>query len=125
VVAGTEGRSGVDGFDVVVERIVSSAGQVMLIGGLDTGKTTLGRALARAALDAGRTVAYLDADVGQKSVGPPTTVTLRLLGTREDLELERMARHDAMAFVGATSPQGQLLPLVVGSALMLARARST
>lgn len=113
-----------DGFDVVVERIVSSAGQVMLIGGLDTGKTTLGRALARAALDAGRTVAYLDADVGQKSVGPPTTVTLRLLGSRGDLEPDRMARHDAMAFVGATSPQGQLLPLVVGSALMLARARS-
>ena len=63
-----------EGYEVVVERIASSSGVVMLIGGLDTGKTTLGRTIAAAGLAAGRQVAYLDADVGQKAVGPPTAV---------------------------------------------------
>ena len=85
----------------------------MMVGGLDTGKTTMGLAIAAAALQAGRRVAYLDADVGQKAVGPPTAVTLRLLDQPEDIE--RMDQLDGLYFVGATSPQGQLLPLVVGA----------
>ncbi len=111
-----------DGYDVVVERIATSADVVMLIGGLDTGKTTLGRTVARTALESGRKVAYLDADVGQKAVGPPTAVTLRMLEGPADLAPEAMDRMDAMHFVGATSPQGQLLPLVVGAGRLLAQA---
>ncbi len=111
-----------EGYEVVVERIASSSGVVMLIGGLDTGKTTLGRTIAAAGLDAGRQVAYLDADVGQKAVGPPTAVTLRLIRSVDDLQPGSMDRPDAVYFVGATSPQGQLLPLVVGAGRLLARA---
>jgi polynucleotide 5'-hydroxyl-kinase GRC3/NOL9 len=111
----------VDGYEVVVERIASSSGVVMLIGGLDTGKTTLGRVIAGAALEAGRRVAYLDADVGQKAVGPPTAVTLRMLASPEDLET--LDQVDGLYFVGATSPSGQLLPLVVGAGRMLQKAR--
>ncbi|HEX9313600.1 MAG TPA: Clp1/GlmU family protein [Actinomycetota bacterium] len=112
----------VEGYEVVVERIASSSGVVMLIGGLDTGKTTLGRTIAAAGLAAGRRVAYLDADVGQKAVGPPTAVTLRLIRSVDDLQPGSMDRPDAVYFVGATSPQGQLLPLVVGTGRLLARA---
>ena len=111
-----------EGYEVVVERIASSSGVVMLIGGLDTGKTTLGRTIAAAGLAAGRQVAYLDADVGQKAVGPPTAVTLRLIRSADDLQPGSMDRPDAVYFVGATSPQGQLLPLVVGAGRLLARA---
>lgn len=111
-----------DGYDVVVERLASTAQVVMLIGGMDTGKTTLGRTIARAALEEGRSVAYLDTDVGQKAVGPPAAVTLRMLGDPEDLTPEAMDRMDGLYFVGATSPQGQLLPLVVGAGRLLARA---
>ncbi len=111
-----------EGYEVVVERIASSSGVVMLIGGLDTGKTTLGRTIAAAGLAAGRRVAYLDADVGQKAVGPPTAVTLRLIRSVDDLQPGSMDRPDAVYFVGATSPQGQLLPLVVGTGRLLARA---
>ena len=111
-----------EGYEVVVERIASSSGVVMLIGGLDTGKTTLGRTIAAAGLAAGRQVAYLDADVGQKAVGPPTAVTLRLIRSVDDLQPGSMDRPDAVYFVGATSPQGQLLPLVVGAGRLLARA---
>ena len=106
----------------VVERVAQSNGVVLLIGGLDTGKTTMGRQLAAAGLRLERSVAYLDADLGQKAVGPPATVALRMIRTPEDLRPDAMARPDAISFVGATSPQGQLLPLVVGSARLLERA---
>jgi polynucleotide 5'-hydroxyl-kinase GRC3/NOL9 len=106
----------------VVERVAQSSGVVLLFGGLDTGKTTLGRAIAAASLRNERAVAYLDADLGQKCVGPPTTVGLRMIQQPSDLEPEAMSRADAIAFVGSISPQGQLLPLVVGASRLLERA---
>jgi polynucleotide 5'-hydroxyl-kinase GRC3/NOL9 len=106
----------------VVERVAQSSGVVLLFGGLDTGKTTLGRAIAEAGLLNERAVAYLDADLGQKCVGPPTTVGLRMIQQPSDLEPEAMSRPDVISFVGSISPQGQLLPLVVGAARLLERA---
>jgi polynucleotide 5'-kinase involved in rRNA processing len=111
-----------DRYKAVVDQVASGARVAMLIGGLDSGKSTFGKTIARAGLEAGRSVAYLDADVGQKVVGPPTAVTLRLLRDPQDLEPIALSRPDAMYFVGANSPQGQLLPLVVGAGLMLNRA---
>jgi polynucleotide 5'-hydroxyl-kinase GRC3/NOL9 len=114
----------VDRYKAVIDRVADAAAVAMLIGGLDSGKSTLSRELAGAALASGRTVAYLDADVGQKVVGPPTAATLRMLRDPSDLEPEKLSIPDALYFVGATSPQGQLLPLVVGTARLLARARA-
>jgi polynucleotide 5'-hydroxyl-kinase GRC3/NOL9 len=113
----------VERFEAVVDRVVSHAGVVVLIGGLDSGKSTMGRAIARAALAAGRRPAYVDADLGQKTVGPPGCVALRMLTQPGDAEPESLATPDSMYFVGSTSPQGQLLPLVVGTGLLLARAQ--
>jgi polynucleotide 5'-hydroxyl-kinase GRC3/NOL9 len=106
----------------VVERVAQTAGVVLLFGGLDTGKTTLGRAIAAAGLRNDRQVAYLDADLGQKAVGPPATVALKMIAGEADLVPDAMSRPDAIAFVGSISPQGQLLPLVVGATRLLDRA---
>ena len=76
----------------VVERVAQSSGVVLLFGGLDTGKTTLGRAIAAAALRNGREVAYLDADLGLKAVGPPATVALKMIHAAADLERDAMSR---------------------------------
>jgi polynucleotide 5'-hydroxyl-kinase GRC3/NOL9 len=109
--------------DLLVERAVRDKRTVLLLGGLDSGKSTLGRRLLSEALAAGRTGAFLDGDLGQKTVGPPATVCLKHVRNAEDLEPERLAAPDALAFVGATSPLGHLLPLVTGLARLLARAR--
>jgi polynucleotide 5'-hydroxyl-kinase GRC3/NOL9 len=109
--------------DVLVERAVRDHRTVLLIGGLDSGKSTLATTMLRAALEAGRTTAFLDGDTGQKSVGPPATVGLKLVRTTEDLEPDRLWQPDALGFVGSTSPQGHLLPLVTSLARLLARAR--
>src|SRR5207249_9569526 len=113
-----------DKYEPVVQRVVGSASVVVLIGGLDTGKSTLGRAIVRDALEAGRRPAFVDADLGQKTVGPPGCVALRMLEGPEDLQPDSLAVPDALYFVGSTSPQGQLLPLVVGTGLLLARAQN-
>ncbi|MDP9295632.1 MAG: hypothetical protein M3O88_02905 [Actinomycetota bacterium] len=110
--------------EALVERAASSANTVVLIGGLDSGKSTLARSLLATAIAAGRRTAYLDADVGQKCVGPPGTIGLRMLAVTEDLGPDRLPNADALTFVGSTSPQGHLLPVVTGTATLLARARS-
>jgi len=111
-----------DRYRAVIDRIATTGRVAVLVGGLDSGKSTLGKAIALTALEAGRTVAYLDADLGQKIVGPPTAVTLRMLRDPTDAVPDKLADFDSMYFVGATSPQGQLLPLVVGAARLLAKA---
>ena len=68
------------------ERIVGERGVIMLIGGADTGKTTLGKFLAADALSIGMTVAYVDADIAAATVGPPTCVGLRWISQPEDFE---------------------------------------
>lgn len=91
---------------------------VMLTGAMDTGKSTLGRAVARSALDAGRTVAYVDADIGNSTIGPPTCVGLRVLRTTADLDTIHDA--DRLAFVGGFSPDRLVLQQVIGTAALAA-----
>ena len=110
--------------DRLVDRAARDAHTVLFVGGLDAGKSTLARAVAAYALMLGRSVSYLDGDLGQKTVGPPGTVGMKRLGSPDDLTFERLAVADALAFVGSTSPQGHLLPLVTGMARLHARARA-
>jgi polynucleotide 5'-hydroxyl-kinase GRC3/NOL9 len=112
----------VNEYEALVDDAVRTKHTVLLVGGLDTGKSTLSRALLSAAVEAGRQVAFLDADVGQKSVGPPATVSLKVVRTAADLEPEVFPDQDALAFVGATSPEGHLLPVLAGVATLHRRA---
>ena len=108
--------------DRLVDRAARDAHTVLLVGGLDAGKSTLARAVAAYGLMLGRSVSYLDGDLGQKTVGPPGTVGMKRLGSPDDLTFERLAVSDALAFVGSTSPQSHLLPLVTGMARLRGRA---
>lgn len=107
----------------LVDRAAREARTVLFVGGLDAGKSTLARATAAFALRRGRTVAYLDADVAQKTVGPPATVGLKHVREPDDLTLDRLSSADALGFVGSTGPQGHVLPLVGALARLRDRAR--
>ena len=109
--------------DRLVSRAARDAHTVLFIGGLESGKSTLARATGAFALRLGRTVAYLDADVAQKTVGPPATVGMKHIRDADDLTFDRMADADALGFVGSTSPQDHLLPLVGAVARLSTRAR--
>jgi polynucleotide 5'-hydroxyl-kinase GRC3/NOL9 len=113
-----------DVYDSIVARTVERGGTAVVLGGLDSGKTSFCKMCAAVAVRLGRTVAYLDTDVGQSSVGPTTTIGLKFISTAEDLEPERLARADAIYFVGSTSPKGHMLPMVIGAMKLVEQARA-
>jgi polynucleotide 5'-hydroxyl-kinase GRC3/NOL9 len=109
--------------EVLVDR-AARASLVLFVGGLDAGKSTLARATSAFALRLGRSVAYLDADVAQKTVGPPATVGLKMIRSPDDLTLDAMREADALGFVGSTSTEDHLLPLVGALLRLRDRARA-
>jgi polynucleotide 5'-kinase involved in rRNA processing len=108
----------------VVARVAERGGTVLALGGLDSGKSTFCRMAAEVGVRLGRSVAYLDTDIGQTNVGPPGTIGLKFVTTGEDLEPDRLARGDALAFVGAVSPQDHALEMVLGAARLAEGARA-
>lgn len=103
-------------------KLARHGGVVMLVGSHDTGKTTLARQILAATVAEGKTGAYVDADVAQSTVGPPTCVGLRWIREREDLE--HLADADEMRFVGSTNPSRLVLQMVIATATLVDVARS-
>ena len=95
---------------------------LMLLGGSDTGKTTLAERLADV-LAASGPVAIVDTDMGQSHIGPPTTIGWGMVTDRfpgwDAIETE------GFYFVGTTSPVRSLQPTVVGAKLICGAARSS
>ncbi|MGQ9599390.1 MAG: Clp1/GlmU family protein [Anaerolineae bacterium] len=89
-------------------------GTVMIIGASDTGKSTLARYLFQRLCRAGRQVAYLDLDMGQSTLGLPTTMNLAMAAAPGD---DRFPPQGARAcyFVGAVTPRGHFLPTIIGA----------
>jgi polynucleotide 5'-hydroxyl-kinase GRC3/NOL9 len=103
-----------------VRRILDGpARRVAVLGPADAGKSAFCAALLRGAEAAGRPVALLDADLGQKIAGPPACVTLRPPGPGG---AARGAGAE-LAFVGALDPLRGRARLVAGVARLAGRAR--
>ena len=107
-------------FDELASRI-SRVGVAMLIGGLDTGKTTVALTAARDALASGRTPVLVDADVGNSTVGPPACVGMKVFRSEEDFN--SLDRPDGLHFVGTITPSRLVLQQVVATAAMVDRAK--
>lgn len=98
----------------------AAARVLLIIGETDTGKTSFTTYLAGSLAARGFSVGVVDADLGQSDIGPPTTVGLgRITGP-----IERLAEAEVVGlfFVGSTSPQGHLLPTVIGTRKMVDKA---
>lgn len=100
---------------------LATGSAVMLLGALDTGKTTMARRITEHALEQGRVVGMVDADVDNSTIGPPTCVGLRVL--RDLAELDRITAADALHFVGTLSPSRLVLQQVIATASMVERAK--
>ncbi len=110
-----------DNQHTLVERVAETMHTVALIGALDSGKTTLSKTIIERAVSLGRTAALIDADLGQKAVGPPTAVGLKVVRDPEDIGA--LERADSLYFVGAISPEEHLLSVVAGTARLVGKAR--
>ena len=101
----------------VCETVASDPGIAMVIGTSDSGKTTWVKAAAQRLVQAGKLpVAIVDADIGQSTIGPPTTVALAFLYERltPNFRIECLPCH-GLFFVGSVSPPGHLLQILVGT----------
>ncbi len=85
-------------------------GTVMVIGAPDSGKSTFVRWLVGELTQHHEQVGWVDADIGQSTLGVPTTMNL-VVGK---LLTDPLPTPQATFFVGNTSPRGHMLPTVVG-----------
>ncbi len=97
------------------------SGVLMVIGAPDTGKSTFARYLYTRLCAFHERVGFIDGDIGQASLGPPTTMTLVV---RQPGETEfPPGGPRTRFFVGATSPRGHMLPTLIGLYKLTRRAQ--
>lgn len=78
----------------------------VVLGGIDSGKTSFCTYLLNKLLESGQKVAVLDGDLGQSDIGPPCTVGYAI-ATQPTAELYALRAENSF-FVGATSPSEAL-----------------
>ncbi len=92
---------------------------IMVIGGVDSGKTTLVESIVRALLGS-CDLGIADLDVGQSHIGPPTTVSWGR--PPEEFQGWDGVKIEDMYFTGTLSPEGNLLPCLAGAKIITDRA---
>lgn len=95
----------------------SWTGPVLILGDTDSGKSTAIQIFYEALSQAGRAVAVVDGDPGQSTLGPPTTLTAAGPDSNQTLLPETPMYH---SFVGAPSPRGHMLEVLVGAQRLVA-----
>ena len=96
--------------------------KILVIGAADRGKSSYCSFLAHTLCATAATVAFVDADIGQKDVGPPATLSLAYVEAAKPLVQARLA---GLYFIGSVSPVGYFLPIVVGARRLVDAARAT
>lgn len=99
---------------------LAAPGSVLVIGEVDSGKTTFSTYLLNTALAKGVSVALIDADVGQNDVGWPGTIALAL----PERHVSWLGELDPKAFyfVGTNTPLGYEDAIIVGLSKLLREA---
>lgn len=88
----------------------NSPATVMIVGGIDVGKTSFCSYLANEALKQKRKITLIDADLGQSDVGPPSTIgSCRITKPIKDI-FETSAEN--ICFIGVTSPSSAALKVI-------------
>ena len=105
----------------LARQVVQPQQIVLVIGATDVGKSTFCRFLIERGVTNGLKVGFVDADVGQSQIGPPTTVGLKIFTSNGSTEnFEKIDNEpDALYFVGSISPERHLLQCVTGTRLMV------
>ena len=94
---------------------------MLVVGAPDTGKSTFARYLYRRLCTCHARVAFVDGDIGQATLGPPTTMTLALGELGDDSFPPTGLCY--RTFVGDVSPRGHMLPTLVGAHRLVQKAR--
>lgn len=95
------------------EKFLSKGKKLIVIGGSDSGKSTFILYLVNSIISIGKKVGVLDLDIGQSNIGPPGTIGYGI----PEKEIEKLDSifPKRMVFIGAVSPKGNLLQIIVGA----------
>lgn len=88
----------------LLDLLAEEKGMAILLGGTDTGKTTLANFLIFNLCSRGLSVALVDADIGQSTLGPPATIGLSEF--KSDPGWKVVLSPPKIFFVGSTTPEG-------------------
>lgn len=87
--------------------------KVLILGVSDSGKSTFCRFLCRYLAQKEKSVAMIDADIGQKVIGTPACITSGFPG-----ETGMAASIDGTYFVGGVNPFGRFFRMIAGVSLL-------
>jgi len=95
-------------FEILFQKKIN---KILLIGNVDTGKTTLLKEIARKFIFYSIPVTIIDCDIGQSFIGPPTTISL--------IKLKKNVYNffpfpDRFYFTGAISPSSNIIGFLTG-----------
>ncbi|MEO7718685.1 MAG: Clp1/GlmU family protein [Capsulimonas sp.] len=101
--------------------VLPNGSAVLVIGGVDTGKSTFVRETLLRRFAAGASVGVLDCDLGQGEVGPPATVAAAITPVPGSAEVRGLRQLDPVGayFVGVNNPIRHVLSLSVGASQMM------
>jgi len=103
----------------LLDRGLLQKGVCLILGGIDTGKTTLTAAMAGRLAQSSR-VGVIDADIGQSHIGPPATVGWAFVD-KPQVSFSQL-NPDGISFVGDVTPVGHLLQLTAAIAQCVRQA---
>ncbi|MGE5300629.1 MAG: Clp1/GlmU family protein [Acidobacteriota bacterium] len=108
------------GWEALVGELISIPGTVIVIGGVDSGKSTLVKYLVRRLVYEKGKVSLVDSDIGQSSLGLPGTISMKVF--RGPKGLGRFS-FQKMFFVGVTNPARRIASVATGTKRMVELCR--
>jgi polynucleotide 5'-hydroxyl-kinase GRC3/NOL9 len=106
----------------ILDVLEEGKGIAILLGGTDTGKTTLAKFLISHLCQRGLKVGLVDTDIGQSFLGPPATISLALFKSHPDWDI--ILSPPEIFFVGSTTPEGHFPIHLKGVKRMLDKVSS-
>ena len=111
-------------WEKLATRIVAPQQVVIVMGATDVGKSTFCRFLVDAAVGRGLKAAWVDTDVGQSHIGPPTTIGMKSFEPQPS-PVQFNGGAEQLYFVGDLSPRSHTVEMLTGARLLVDRARET
>jgi len=107
-------------WEELAQNLLQQTGPTVLIGATNSGKSTLAYYLLRLFIENHTTIALVDADIGQSSLGMPGTISMKVF--KKLREIEVFHAHNVF-FIGSLNPAQKIPLMIAGTKIMVQKAQ--
>lgn len=107
-------------WEVLVKNLLQHTGPTVLIGATNSGKSTLTQYLLRRFIENHETIALVDTDIGQSSLGIPGTITMKVFKSPLDREV---FHAEKTFFIGSLNPAQKIPLMIAGTKTLVKKAQ--